>query len=1215
LIPMASKQSVMTSFFKSKSIDSPDKSLKRKIEDSSAAGNLKSTSNGSRQVVKRLKLDSQSSVSSHGMSPRGKGVGGTTRRTRGKKNPVIIDSDSDEDIPSEECTPQKRRSSSQNPSAKKSAQTKSSSTTKKKTTKRPSKKKTSSKITDDSDEEFTLDDSQQANDDDNDEVFTNSDYGSDEDFFPSTPTPNSKSTKSNKTPSNTSSTKKPTTTTTKRGKSEEQRVFSGMPSSKSTTSNPSVRIQRTDEELYAKLPSFFHADQIRDKNGRRPDNENYDPSTLYVPDSYIKTLTPGLQQYWQFKRINYDKVVLFKVGHFYEIYHHDAILCHRLLELNWHGFYPLHVGFPEKSYGYWTKKLVDAGHRVVAVEQVETPEQMQARLKQQGRGKKVKLVKREVCEVLTKGTYIDKGTDYHTRWLMAVVQEEDGFAYGFTLMDASRNLFYVGGIKDDSHRTKFRTLLSQIQPSEIVLPRAKISHDVLNMLKNSVNRPILTQRPPKDCWSAGITLTKLDQYFSEDKETWPEWLKELEQTGDDALSGLALSSLGTCISYLESIYLSEHFVKRGSFHRLDDRIESIDSLVLDGQALMHLEVFEAVNDNGKMGVEGSLFNFMNRTVSPIGSRMLKEWVLSPLRLPESINERLDVVDDLIEFSDARDRFRQLFRKLPDFEKVVSSVYFNSVKRHAEPIYVENVSGKKLQTFHDLLKDLKDLPKVLNVFEEDKNAFRSEKLIRLITLDSKTTNKGNPGLFPDYRHIIEEFQSKIIWDDDMKCLLPQRGIDAKYDVAEDKLKGYRKWLADYLKEIRKRFRGNRNINYSHTKYRYELEVPEELVKGNRRPSDFEYTSKKAGYQRFYTKELKGVVKELEVAEDDVTAALNPFLWNLFSTFYENKTVWDQAVSCLGQLDCFCALAFVSAESGVEMCRPQIIGDGSQPFSLSAKNVRHPTVAERMPNFIPNDIEVCPRQEIEQDEETPKQTSTVDQKDQNVMIITGPNMGGKSTLLREACLAVIMAQIGCYAPATECVLSPADRIFTRIGASDRLLEGKSTFFVEMEETKNILSKATDKSLVVMDELGRGTSTFDGLAIADSVLRYIVEKIQCRVLFTTHYHMLLDEFRKSPNISLYNMSCVVDEETEHVTFLYKLQRGECPKSYGISVAKLAGIPLEVTEMAKVATQNFDKLLFDQSQQRLKAKANEAARLVELFAEISEDLVEKLNAVVPHV
>lgn len=235
-----------------------------------------------------------------------------------------------------------------------------------------------------------------------------------------------------------------------------------------------------------------------------------------------------------------------------------------------------------------------------------------------------------------------------------------------------------------------------------------------------------------------------------------------------------------------------------------------------------------------------------------------------------------------------------------------------------------------------------------------------------------------------------------------------------------------------------------------------------------------------------------------------------------------------------------------------------GEYKNSSLLDIKQLRHPCVTlNQTKAFVPNDTHISPND------------------DKTLLLVTGPNMGGKSTLLRQTCIAVILAQIGCYVPAQSMTLTPVDRIFTRIGASDRILEGKSTFYVEMEETKNIIQFATFKSLAIVDELGRGTSTFDGYSIAHAVLKYLVNKIRCRSLFATHYHMLLDEFRGVPGVKSYHMACRANEAKDEVVFLYRFEKGECPMSFGINVARMAGIPRGVLDNAKRKSLEFSEKL----------------------------------------
>lgn len=278
---------------------------------------------------------------------------------------------------------------------------------------------------------------------------------------------------------------------------------------------------------------------------------------------------------------------------------------------------------------------------------------------------------------------------------------------------------------------------------------------------------------------------------------------------------------------------------------------------------------------------------------------------------------------------------------------------------------------------------------------------------------------------------------------------------------------------------------------------------------------------------------------------------PFFLEVFNKFYLKQSIWLQAISCLAELDCLVSLSKLKNEMEPFSSRPILTEENV--FLL--EDVYHPCLISLVSNFVNNDITFS--------------------QDVSALLITGPNMGGKSTILRQACIAIIMAQMGSFVPARSFKFRPFDRIFCRIGANDKILEKKSTFFIEMEESYNIINEATKDSFVIMDELGRGTSTFDGLALAYSVLKYVVEEIKCKTLFSTHYHLLIDEFKFFSNIKNYYMDFKYNEEKEEIEFLYKFVEGEACKSFGINVAKMVGVPKEVLEIAKEKAQAMNNEL----------------------------------------
>lgn len=298
----------------------------------------------------------------------------------------------------------------------------------------------------------------------------------------------------------------------------------------------------------------------------------------------------------------------------------------------------------------------------------------------------------------------------------------------------------------------------------------------------------------------------------------------------------------------------------------------------------------------------------------------------------------------------------------------------------------------------------------------------------------------------------------------------------------------------------------------------------------------------GFIRYQSSLIENFVQELEGFESELNEALAPFFLDVFKKFYEKQNTWLQVISCLAELDCLVGLSKHIVEMNPFSCRPTFTEDQS---SFQLTQVFHPCLIEFVPHFVPNNIFFS--EEVQ------------------ALLITGPNMGGKSTILRQACVAIILAQIGSYVPAKSFVLCPIDRIFCRIGANDKILEGKSTFFMEMEESSSIIKEATRDSFVIFDELGRGTSTYDGVALAFSVLKYVVEELHCKTMFSTHYHLLVDEFKFYKGIRKYFMDFRYDEEKEEIEFFYKFIEGEACKSFGINVAKIVGVPEKVLEIAK--------------------------------------------------
>lgn len=339
--------------------------------------------------------------------------------------------------------------------------------------------------------------------------------------------------------------------------------------------------------------------------------------------------------------------------------------------------------------------------------------------------------------------------------------------------------------------------------------------------------------------------------------------------------------------------------------------------------------------------------------------------------------------------------------------------------------------------------------------------------------------------------------------------PKSGMDPKYDEAFTKVQKIHNDLESHLKQQRKNF--GIPIKYVHMqKEKYQMEITVDHLKSMDIPNDFQLVSKTRLVKRFYDPFIQQSLKKLADAEEDLNVAKEGVFQHYLDIFNESSTIWTTIVSRMAQLDVLCSLSITSKQSGITMSRPEFVNASNGTY-FDVKDIRHPMLSVIMQdNFISNSISLGT-------EEHPSR----------VILLTGPNMGGKSTLLRQLCLLVIMAQVGCYVPASFCKLAPVDRIFTRLGASDDIIMGQSTFMMELQETSTVLQYATDRSLIILDELGRGTSTFDGYSIAYATLAHLSQQTKAAVLFSTHYHALTNEFQKDTNISLQHMACHVDEE----------------------------------------------------------------------------------------
>ncbi|XP_042560153.1 DNA mismatch repair protein Msh6-like [Clupea harengus] len=972
----------------------------------------------------------------------------------------------------------------------------------------------------------------------------------------------------------------------------------------------------------------------KDRRRRRQSEEEYDPTTLHVPDDFLNRCTPGMRRWWELKSGMFDAVIFYKVGKFYELYHMDAVIGVNEMGLTFMKGVWAHSGFPEIGFGRFSDVLVQKGYKVARVEQTETPDMMEVRCKSMARPTKFdRVVRREVCRVITRGTQTYSVLDgdpseSHSKYLLSVKERagegEGGAAglshtYGVCFVDTSMGRFHVGQFRDDRHCSRLRTLVAHYAPAQVLFEKGNPSAETRKVLKASLSSAIQEGLSAgSQFWDAQKTLKTLaeEDYFKESAEksddgsggaTLPLTLKSMTSESDSLCLTpkegyeLALSALGGCISYLKKCLVDQELLSMANFEEyvpVDVEMEKSEGpgssffaktrqkMVLDGVTLANLEILQ----NGSTGgLEGSLLERLDTCRTPFGKRLLKQWLCAPLCNPSSILDRQDAVEDLMAIPAQVSEVTELFKKLPDLERLLSKIHSMGTPLKAQDhpdsravMYEEVVySKRKIADFLAALEGFRAMQEIVSVLSAVTEGFRSKLLRQVVVL--KTTEDGEgEGLFPDLSPELKRWDTAF---DHQKArntgvITPKAGFDPEFDQALAEIKDCERHLQEYLDRQKKRL-GCRTLSYWGTgKNRFQMEVPDSVSERNV-PEEYEVRSTKKGWKRYATREIERWFSEMQGWEEKRDAALRDCMRRLFYNFDKNYRDWQTAVECMSVLDVLLSLSRYSQAGDGPMVRPEVLLPGghqdSPPF-LDLRGSRHPCVTKTFfgDDFIPNDISIgCPGAEEDEGEGEGrgggKETATC-------VLVTGPNMGGKSTLMRQCGLIVILAQLGCHVPAESLRFTPVDRVFTRLGASDRIMSGESTFFVELSETASILLHGTRHSLVLLDELGRGTATYDGTAIASAVVKELAERICCRTLFSTHYHSLVEEHAKDPSVRLGHMACMVENECEDpsqetITFLYKFVGGACPKSYGFNAARLASLPEAVIQSGHRKAKEFEK------------------------------------------
>ncbi|XP_061379726.1 probable DNA mismatch repair protein Msh6 isoform X1 [Danaus plexippus] len=927
--------------------------------------------------------------------------------------------------------------------------------------------------------------------------------------------------------------------------------------------------------VHCKL-DWLKPEKIRDATKRKPDHPDYDPSTLYVPPDFMKSQTPAHRQWWEMKSKYYDCVLFFKVGKFYELYHMDAAVGVNELGFSYMKGDFAHSGFPESAYSRMASTLISKGYKVARIEQTETPEMMQERCKRNGTNSKFdKVVSREVCQIGVRG--VQTGglaeplpSSARAEYLFGIAEEEyNGVSkYGVCFVDTTTGQVYIGQFEDDKHSSRLLTTVAHYPPALIVFDRKTTSARTSRLLSTHCHS---ARREPTTLWAPEKTLKILaEKYYKTDGDgKWPTGITPFLHEGDvlgltpAANCSLAVQALGGCVLYLTQCLLDIQVLGMAQYNRyvppdmLNSTLTEVNNdqndwqggstMVLDAITLKNLRI---VQD------EGCLYDRLNFCSTAMGKRLLHQWLCSPSCNISVIKERQKAVKMLFENQELCQDVKAILTSLPDLERLLAKIHIlgNSTRAKCHPdsraiFYEEKTySKRKVLDFILLLNGFTSILKLVDLFS-DVDA----------ELLKKLTQFAPEGRFPDYRDTLKFFKEGFNQQEAEKegRILPGSGVDADYDNTIQLIQNIQDELKEYLSEQERYFKC-RLTYVGSDKKRYQIEVPQSAAgKAN---SDYHLEGARKGFKRYSTVETKDLLARMIAAEEKKSNVLKDLSRRMFEKFSSHQHQWEMATKCVATIDILLAFTEFARQQTGDICLPEITYNKDQEPYIDIVEGRHPCIS--IPEFIPNDTRLG-----------------VDNP--RLLLLTGPNMGGKSTLMRQVGLLTVLAHLGCHVPASECRLSVCDRIFTRLGASDDILSGQSTFLVEMNETAAIVKHATKHSLVLLDELGRGTSTYDGTCIAWSVCWWLAGR-SCRTLFSTHYHSLVHHLADHPAVLLGHMACMVETDEsapdgdhipeETITFLYKLSPGACPKSYGFNAARLAGIPREITQRAHTISRNLE-------------------------------------------
>ena len=812
-----------------------------------------------------------------------------------------------------------------------------------------------------------------------------------------------------------------------------------------------------------------------------------------------KGLTPMMKQFFSMKAQHPGALMLFRCGDFYETYGEDAVESARILGITLtrrnnggNGDSIEMAGFPHHALDTYLPKLIRAGKRVAICDQLEDPKKKREAIKgKKGLSAMDKMVKRGITELVTPGVAMsDNVLNYKENNFLAAVHFGKG-ACGVSFLDISTGEFLTGeGTFDYVEK-----LLGNFQPKEVLFDRAK---------KQDFERYFGTR----------LCTFEMDDWVFTDQTARQKLLKHF---GTKNLKGFGVDHLNNGVVAAGAILQYLEITQHTQINHITSlaRIEEDKYVRMDRFTIRSLELIAPMNEDGS-----SLLNVIDNTITPMGGRMLRRWMVFPLKDEKPINERLDVVDYLFREPDFRECINEQFHRIGDLERIISKVAVGRVSPR-EVVQLKNalmaIQPVKTACLYAKSDTLKRIGEQLNLCESLRDRIEKE-----IQPDPpQLVNKGDV-IALGFNQELDDLRS--IRDNGKQYLLEiQEKEIAQTGITSLKI-GFNNVFGYYL-EVRNTFKDK---------------VPENWIR----------KQTLAQAERYITPELKEYEEKILGADEKILALETQLYMELIQDMQEFIPQIQINANLIAHLDCL--LSFMKVSQLQRYVRPVV--DDSEVIDI--KQGRHPVIETQLPigeQYVPNDV-------------------LLDTEHQQIMMITGPNMAGKSALLRQTALIVLLAQIGCFVPAERARIGMVDKIFTRVGASDNISLGESTFMVEMTEASNILNNVTPRSLVLFDELGRGTSTYDGISIAWAIVEYLHEhsRAQARTLFATHYHELNEMEKNFPRIKNFNVS--VKQVDGKIIFVRKLEKGGSEHSFGIHVAEIAGMPRSIVKRANVILKELE-------------------------------------------